>query len=67
MTLLVQDTFAQAKELGLTTGFVGTYAELFDCVADAVADEFYDDGAHEGLRWAEAKASAWFDFPGDRT
>ena len=120
--MFVQDTFAEAKALGLTDGFVGTYSDLQALVFEATApvdpdedgslawaryveggwpgadqyraEEEYDrqraywfapadapvfteendpDGEAEnawheqqGERWAEAKASAWFAFPGDR-
>jgi hypothetical protein len=122
--MFAQDLFAEAKALGLTTGFVGTYAELKELVYEATApvdpdedgslawarwaeggwhggrytDEEAEDRArnpfdpqggafakpifteendpdgeaenawHEqqGEIWAEAKASAWFAFPGDR-
>jgi hypothetical protein len=35
MSLFVQDTFAEAKALGLTDGFVGTYADLQALVFEA--------------------------------
>ena len=132
MSLFVQDVFAEAKALGLTDGFVGTYADLKAALHDATYDPDEDgslawaryveggwdatgqyqaeeeadracnpfdpqagyagagvltaagytpiftaendpDGEAEnawheaqGERWAEAKASTWFAFPGDR-
>jgi len=117
--MFIQDTFAEAKALGLTQGFVGTYADLKPLVFDACLPVDPDeDGSHawarhveggwdatgqyaaeeeadrarnpfdpqawftpendpDGEGWnayceqqgelaAEAKASAWFAFPGDR-
>lgn len=36
MTLQIQDTFAEAHRLGLTTGFTGTFAELRTRVCEVI-------------------------------
>lgn len=36
MTLEIQDTFTEAHRLGLTAGFIGTFAELRTRVCEAV-------------------------------
>ena len=136
MSQFVLDTFAQAKAMGLTDGFVGTYLDLKEALndafwadqeqqAEAAVERYYESGwpGHDQYVWeeeqdrlrtaltdpinfpafeaagslvggvfkplfteendpdgeaenawheqqgdlaAEAKASAWFAFPGDR-
>jgi hypothetical protein len=54
MSLFAQDVFAEAKALGLTVGFVGTYAELKELVFEATAPVDPDeDGSLAFARWAE--------------
>jgi hypothetical protein len=63
MSLFIQDTFAEARNRGLLDGFVGTYADLKELIHQ---DFLAEDATFEGIRQAEAKASQWFAFPGDR-
>lgn len=48
MSLFVQDTFAEAKALGLTVGFVGTYSDLRQRVIAAVEESEAVDPDEDG-------------------
>lgn len=58
MSLFVQDTFAQAHAYGLTTGFVGTYAELKERLWELEAEESAAEVAAE-LRAEQYYESGW--------
>jgi len=56
MTLLIQDTFAEARERGiLHAGFVGTFATIRNILLDQDADEAYWE------QLAERRAEQWYE------
>lgn len=58
MSLFVQDTFAEAHRLGVTDGFVGTFAELHTATTQAVYDAACWDAVDEAAQEAAAELAA---------
>ena len=68
MTLFAQDVFAEAKALGLTDGFVGTYSDLHQLLLEATADHQPDEDGDlayqrhlENQGWHAAQAQEAYD------
>ena len=60
MSLFVQDVFAEARRLSVTTGFVGTFADLKEAVATADYDTTCWDPDEDGsLAYERYLESGW--------